>query len=248
MTLAKSGNCLYFFVVFLSVHCPISLSFFHSFPSLPSPPYSHPDRTAVLHTEPHVLPLDLEDLESLEGKAKQAIDAFGKVRNRLPLSLSPSLSLSLSLPLAHPFTLFYSSLMFLSFLSLSLSQKVDVVIHNGGVSMRGAVEDTAFEVDERVMKINYFGAVRLTKAILPHFLWKRSGTFAVVSSMQGKIGMSCGWHSLSLCVSCVFHSLSRCLSLPLCFTQLTQLLRHHSQRNPLSSCLCSLQTRVAGIL
>jgi dehydrogenase/reductase SDR family protein 7B len=64
---------------------------------------------------------------------------------------------------------------------------VDILIHNGGISMRGAVEDTALEVDRRLMDVNYFGAVALTKAVLPHMLARKSGSILAVSSVQGKL-------------------------------------------------------------
>jgi short-subunit dehydrogenase len=38
------------------------------------------------------------------------------------------------------------------------------------------------------MDVNFFGAVAITKFILPHFLKKRSGYFVVVSSLTGKFG------------------------------------------------------------
>jgi dehydrogenase/reductase SDR family protein 7B len=64
---------------------------------------------------------------------------------------------------------------------------VDVLVHNGGISMRGAVVDTALEVDRRLMDVNYFGAVALTKAVLPLMLARKSGSILAVSSVQGKL-------------------------------------------------------------
>lgn len=40
---------------------------------------------------------------------------------------------------------------------------VDVLINNAGVSYRGAISDTLVDVDRKVMEINYFGPVALTK-------------------------------------------------------------------------------------
>lgn len=40
---------------------------------------------------------------------------------------------------------------------------VDILINNAGVSYRGAIRDTIVDVDRRVMEINYFGPVALTK-------------------------------------------------------------------------------------
>lgn len=64
----------------------------------------------------------------------------------------------------------------------------DVVIHNGGVSQRSYAESTPFELDEHLMRVNYFGAVLLTKLVLPDMLRRGSGRFVVISSLAGKWG------------------------------------------------------------
>lgn len=66
--------------------------------------------------------------------------------------------------------------------------RVDIVVHNGGVSQRSRVQETRLDVDRRIMEINYFGAVALTKALLPAMEKEKSGHFVVVSSVMGKIG------------------------------------------------------------
>lgn len=43
---------------------------------------------------------------------------------------------------------------------------VDVLINNGGVSHRGSILHTKIEVDKKIMAVNYFGAVSLTKGII----------------------------------------------------------------------------------
>ncbi len=72
--------------------------------------------------------------------------------------------------------------------AIALFGKIDVVIHNGGISQRSLVKDTILEVDKKIFAINYFGTVGLTKAILPYFIKQKSGHFAVVTSVVGKIG------------------------------------------------------------
>ena len=52
----------------------------------------------------------------------------------------------------------------------------------------GLVEHTKLSVDQRVMNVNFFGVVSLTKAVLPHFLEKEDGHIAVISSPAGKLG------------------------------------------------------------
>lgn len=46
---------------------------------------------------------------------------------------------------------------------LGITGRIDILINNGGVSQRGAAFSTSFDVDLRIMYINYFGAVALTK-------------------------------------------------------------------------------------
>jgi len=64
----------------------------------------------------------------------------------------------------------------------------DILIHNGGISQRGDAEHTSFDVDERLMRVNYFGPVLLTKLVLPEMLARGSGRFVVISSFAGKWG------------------------------------------------------------
>jgi len=63
--------------------------------------------------------------------------------------------------------------------------RVDVLVNNGGLTQRSAAKDTRLEVDRRLMETNYFGAVALTKAVLPSMLARRRGDIVVVSSLVG---------------------------------------------------------------
>lgn len=86
--------------------------------------------------------------------------------------------------------------------ALAHAGRIDVIVHNGGVSQRSRAEETALEVDRRVMEVDYFGAVALTKALLPSMLERGSGRIVVVSSLVGKIatplrsGYSAAKHAL----------------------------------------------------
>ena len=72
--------------------------------------------------------------------------------------------------------------------AISFFGQVDMVLHNGGISQRSLIKDTKLEVDRKLMEVNYFGTVALTKAILPHFLARKKGQFGVVTSLVGKFG------------------------------------------------------------
>ena len=66
--------------------------------------------------------------------------------------------------------------------------QVDILVHNGGISQRSWVAETDMDVHRRVMEVDYFSYVALTKAILPHFQTRKTGHFVVISSVMGKIG------------------------------------------------------------
>jgi len=66
--------------------------------------------------------------------------------------------------------------------------RIDVMIHNAGVSQRSYINDTDLEVYQRLMNVNFFSTVALTKAVLPHMMAQHSGHFIVMSSVAGKIG------------------------------------------------------------
>jgi short-subunit dehydrogenase len=65
---------------------------------------------------------------------------------------------------------------------------IDVLINNAGVSMQDRFEDIqSFEVFERMLAINYLGAVYCSHYALPH-LRRTRGTLVAISSLQGKLG------------------------------------------------------------
>lgn len=66
--------------------------------------------------------------------------------------------------------------------------RIDVLVNNGGVSQRSSVSETPISVDRKIMEINYFGPVGLTKAVLPEMLKQGSGHIVVISSIAGKFG------------------------------------------------------------
>lgn len=71
---------------------------------------------------------------------------------------------------------------------LAWAGSIDVMVHNAGVSQRSLVPETDLAVDRRIMEVNYFGTVALTKAVLPAMLEAGGGRFVVVTSLVGKIG------------------------------------------------------------
>lgn len=66
--------------------------------------------------------------------------------------------------------------------------RIDVLINNGGISQRSLATETAIEIDRKIMEINFFGQVALTKSVLPILLNQKAGHIVVVSSISGKFG------------------------------------------------------------
>lgn len=66
--------------------------------------------------------------------------------------------------------------------------KVDILVNNGGVSQRAFAKDTSLEVDKKLMAVNYFGTIALTKALLPNMLMHQLGHIVTVTSLTGKFG------------------------------------------------------------
>jgi short-subunit dehydrogenase len=66
--------------------------------------------------------------------------------------------------------------------------KIDILINNGGVSQRSLIAETDFEVDKKLIEVDYLGTVAITKALLPHFIKNRSGHFVTITSLMGKFG------------------------------------------------------------
>jgi dehydrogenase/reductase SDR family protein 7B len=73
--------------------------------------------------------------------------------------------------------------------ALEITDNVDVMIHNGGVSQRAFASDTEYKVDDLLMRTNYLGPIALTKALLPSMRSRRQGHFIVVTSVLGKFGL-----------------------------------------------------------
>jgi dehydrogenase/reductase SDR family member 7B len=65
---------------------------------------------------------------------------------------------------------------------------IDIVFHNGGISQRSMVEETSIDVDKRLFKVNFWGAVELTKLVLPGMLQNKSGHFVISASIAGLFG------------------------------------------------------------
>ncbi|WP_020568676.1 SDR family oxidoreductase [Neolewinella persica] len=73
--------------------------------------------------------------------------------------------------------------------ALSYFGKVDILVNNAGIALKDWALSTKLEVDQKVMNINYFGPIVLTKHLLPHMLERDAGQIVVMSSLSGKYGV-----------------------------------------------------------
>ncbi len=67
-------------------------------------------------------------------------------------------------------------------------ESIDVLVNNAGISQRALTVDAVSEVDRRIMEVNYFSTVALTKAVLPHMLRRGHGHIITIGSVMAKIG------------------------------------------------------------
>lgn len=66
--------------------------------------------------------------------------------------------------------------------------RIDYLFNCGGLSQRAEAAETSIDVDRKIMEINYFGTVILTKAVLQQMRKQQSGHLIAISSIAGKFG------------------------------------------------------------
>ncbi len=66
--------------------------------------------------------------------------------------------------------------------------RIDVLFNNAGISSRALAIESAIEIDRKVMDLDYFSVIALTKSVLPHMMEQKSGHLVITSSVVGKIG------------------------------------------------------------
>jgi len=64
---------------------------------------------------------------------------------------------------------------------------IDILINNGGISQRALVIDTDLSVYRKIMEVDYFAPVQLTKLVLPGMLRRKTGQIVTLTSATGII-------------------------------------------------------------
>ncbi|MBI1836303.1 MAG: SDR family oxidoreductase [Flavobacteriia bacterium] len=108
------------------------------------------------------------------------IESLEKIKNTLPNSEN-HLCLTLDLEYAHNFPELAQKI-------IQKYGRIDYLFNNGGLSQRSEAWETSLEIDRRIMEINYFGNIALTKAVLTYMQQEKSGHIVVISSIAGKFG------------------------------------------------------------
>ncbi|KAF5006346.1 hypothetical protein FDECE_7274 [Fusarium decemcellulare] len=72
--------------------------------------------------------------------------------------------------------------------ALGIYGHIDVLVNNAAYILGGAWEDLSVEQFRDAFETNVFGVLKVTKALLPHFRQRRSGTNVFISSLSGFYG------------------------------------------------------------
>jgi len=65
---------------------------------------------------------------------------------------------------------------------------IDVLVNNAGISQRSQAEETSVEVDRKIMEVNFFGQVDLTKSLWPLMIKSGHANIVLISSVVGTFG------------------------------------------------------------
>ena len=74
--------------------------------------------------------------------------------------------------------------------SIETFGRLDIVVNNAGYGLRGAVEEVTDAQIRRQMETNFFGALAVTRAVLPQLRKQRSGHIVQISTMGGVLAFA----------------------------------------------------------
>ncbi|MDZ7695228.1 MAG: SDR family NAD(P)-dependent oxidoreductase [Balneolaceae bacterium] len=105
-------------------------------------------------------------------------EALSKVRQNCPGNRSDIHTLPLDLSEAEAMPAITEE-------ALSHYGRIDYLFNNGGISQRSLANETNMDVVRKVMEVNFFGTVALTKAVLPFMIDRQYGILSVAYQQRG---------------------------------------------------------------
>jgi len=67
--------------------------------------------------------------------------------------------------------------------------RIDILVNNAGISQRSLLKDTEMSVYRRIMELDFFAPVALTRAVLPGMRSRGAGHIVMIGSVVSKIGV-----------------------------------------------------------
>jgi NAD(P)-dependent dehydrogenase (short-subunit alcohol dehydrogenase family) len=67
--------------------------------------------------------------------------------------------------------------------------RIDIVVNNAGISCWALTETSTVEQTKQLFETNFFGVLRVNRAVLPHMRKRRSGLLIHISSVAGRLVM-----------------------------------------------------------